>query len=162
MIQDAFSESVVEEAALAWFEQLEFQIETGESISPGEPGAERGDYDQVALEGRLREALDRLNHDLPDSAREEAFRSVLMISSPSLVEANRTFHTYLVNGVEVEYLDGDGDTGHAPVRLIDYSRSSRRSERRSPSCTSRRPTTRIRIARPSMSSTRSARVIVQR
>jgi type I restriction enzyme R subunit len=37
----AFIESVVEEAALEWFEALGYTITGGPSIAPGEPGEER-------------------------------------------------------------------------------------------------------------------------
>ena len=45
-----FTESVVEEAALAWLESLGFTVKHGPDIAPGEPGAERADYAQVVLE----------------------------------------------------------------------------------------------------------------
>jgi len=39
-----FTESVVEEAALAWLESLGWSIRLGLEVAPGEPGAERADY----------------------------------------------------------------------------------------------------------------------
>ncbi len=39
-----FTESVVEEAALEWFEGLGYAVESGPEIGPEEPRAERGDY----------------------------------------------------------------------------------------------------------------------
>ncbi len=47
--------------------------------------AEREDYGQVVLTGRLREALVNINPDLPESAIEEAVRAVSRIESPSLI-----------------------------------------------------------------------------
>ena len=41
-----FSESVVEEAALAWLEPAGWQIRNGAEIAPGEPAAERGEWGQ--------------------------------------------------------------------------------------------------------------------
>jgi len=49
----AFTESIVEEAALPWFEALGYAVMNGAEI-------ER-DLGEVVLEGRLREALGRLN-----------------------------------------------------------------------------------------------------
>ncbi len=70
----AFTESVVEQAALAWLESLGWSVRQSLEIAPGEPGAERADYAQVVLEARLRDALARLNPALPPEAREDAFR----------------------------------------------------------------------------------------
>ena len=65
------TESVVEQTALAWFESLGYSVDSGPAISPGEPGAEREDYDQVVLTGRLRTALENINPNIPASAIEE-------------------------------------------------------------------------------------------
>ena len=50
----AFSESVIEQAALAWLESLGYLILSGPEIAPEEPAAERDNYGQVVLEYRLR------------------------------------------------------------------------------------------------------------
>ena len=62
-----FTESVVEDAALAWLESLGYAVLHGPEIAVGQPGAERSDpsYRDVVLEWRLRQALVRLNPDLP-------------------------------------------------------------------------------------------------
>ena len=52
-----FTESVVEDAALAWLDGLGWRVIHGLEIAPDEPEAERADYAQVVLEARLREAL---------------------------------------------------------------------------------------------------------
>jgi type I restriction enzyme R subunit len=57
MSPDSFTESVVEDAALAWLESLGYAIKHGPEIAPGELFAERDDYTQVLLATRLREAL---------------------------------------------------------------------------------------------------------
>ena len=48
----AFSESIVEQAALAWLETLGYTILSGPDIAPGELQAERDEYRQVVLERR--------------------------------------------------------------------------------------------------------------
>ncbi len=60
MTSPAFTESVGEQAALAWLESLGYTILSGPEIAPGEPQAEREDY-EVVLERRPRQALQRLN-----------------------------------------------------------------------------------------------------
>lgn len=52
-----FTESVVEEAALAWLESVGWRVLHGAEIAPGEPAAERDDYGEVVLAQRLRDAL---------------------------------------------------------------------------------------------------------
>ncbi|MCB9585424.1 MAG: type I restriction endonuclease subunit R [Polyangiaceae bacterium] len=116
-----FSESVVEEATLEWFEELGYQVVHGPEIAPGESGQERGSYQAVLLEGRLRDALARINPDVPPAAIDEAFRKLTQIASPQLIDANREFHSYLVNGVSVEYLRSDGTIGYDPVWLVDFA-----------------------------------------
>ncbi len=57
----AFTESAVEEAALAWLETLGYAVLHGPDITVGEPGAERSDpnYRDLLLERRLRQAQAR-------------------------------------------------------------------------------------------------------
>jgi len=72
----AFTESVVEEAALAWLEAAGWRIAHGPDIAPGMLTAERSDYGEVILGRRLRGALARLNPELPAEALEDAFRAL--------------------------------------------------------------------------------------
>ena len=78
----SFTESIVEEAALAWLEALGYVVLHGPEIAAGEPGAERSDpnYRDVVLDGRLRQALFRLDPDLPSEALEDAYRKLMRIS----------------------------------------------------------------------------------
>ena len=52
-----FSESVVEQAALAWLESVGWQVRNGAEIAPGEPAAERDDSNEVVPALRLRDTL---------------------------------------------------------------------------------------------------------
>ncbi len=115
-----FSESVVEQAALAWFGSLGYTILSGLEIAPGELQAEREDYRQVVLETRLRQALQRLNSQVPSDAIQEAFRKLTRLDLPSLIASNHTIHKYLVEGVPVEYQRTDGSMGGDLVRVLDY------------------------------------------
>jgi type I restriction enzyme R subunit len=62
------TESVVEQAALAWLESIGWSVHYGVEIAPEEPGAERDDYGQVVLAQRVRDAVARLNPALPAEA----------------------------------------------------------------------------------------------
>ena len=81
-------------------------------------GAERSDpnYRDVVLEGRLRQALVRLNPDLPAEALEDAYRKLTRTDAPSLVERNRAVHRMLVDGVTVEYRRTDGSIAGAQAQ----------------------------------------------
>ncbi len=115
-----FTESVVEDAALAWLEALGWQVAHGPEIAPDQPGAERRDYSQIVLEGRLRQALVRLNPAVPPDALEEAFRKLTRPDLPSLAANNHLIHKYLVEGVPVEYQRNDGSIGGDLVRVLDF------------------------------------------
>jgi type I restriction enzyme R subunit len=118
----AFTESVVEEAALSWFEGLGYRIAHGPDISPGEPAAERASYADVVLVDRLQQAIAALNPQVPAAALEEALRKVLRPESPSLVGNNHAAHRMLVDGAPVEYKRHDGSIAGDRVRLINFDR----------------------------------------
>lgn len=70
------TESVVEQAALAWPASVGWRVRNGTEIAPGEFAAERDDYGQVVLAQRLRDALACLNAALPAEALDDAFRKL--------------------------------------------------------------------------------------
>ena len=116
------TESIVEDATLAWLESLGYAVLHGPEIAAGMPGTERSDpnYRDVVLESRLRQALVQLNPDLPPEALEDAFRKLTRTDAPSLVERNRAVHRMLVDGVTVEYRRPDGSIAGAQARVLDF------------------------------------------
>jgi hypothetical protein len=94
----AFTESIVEDAALAWLEGLGYAVLHGPDIAAGEPKAERTDPGgrDVVLERRLRQALARLNPGLPPEALDDAYRRLTRVDAPSLLERNRAVQRMLV------------------------------------------------------------------
>jgi type I restriction enzyme, R subunit len=121
MIAQRFSESVVEDAALAWLESLGWDITHGLDIAPDTSTAERTDYNQVILEQRLRDAIVRFNPPLPAEALDDAFRKLTRLEGSTLEARNRAFHRLLVDGVTVEYRRPDGSIAGAQARVIDFS-----------------------------------------
>ena len=71
------NESHVEEAALEWLKELGWGIEHGPHIAPQEPKAERDSFSEVVLNGRLQDAIRRLNPEIPAEALEDAFKKVV-------------------------------------------------------------------------------------
>ncbi|MDZ4859282.1 MAG: type I restriction endonuclease subunit R [Candidatus Hydrogenedentes bacterium] len=118
----AFTESIVEHAALDWLGAQGYAIVNGGDIAVGAPAAERSDpnFRDTILEHRLRNALAVLNPELPPEAVEDAYRKLVRIDAPSLIERNRAFHRMLVDGVTVEYRRTDGSIAGAPARVIDF------------------------------------------
>lgn len=100
-----------------------YQTLHGEAIAPGEPDAEREDFSQVMLPGRLRAALRDLNPHLPGDIKDEVFQRVvhLPLASPSVAQNNRTFHRWLREGVPVEYRADDGRIVGDLARLVDFT-----------------------------------------
>ncbi len=114
------NEADVESAALAWLAGLGWQVAHGPEIAPDAQGAERPDYGQVVLEGRLRDALAKLNADLPGSALDDALRRLNHPEGATREARNRAFHRMLVNGVTVEYRAEDGNIRGDQVQLVDF------------------------------------------
>ena len=114
------SESVVEQAVLAWLESLGWNVAHGPDIAPDAPGAERTDYGAVFLEGRLRNALGRLNPDLPAEALDDAYRKLTRPGGATVEVRNRVFHRMVVDGVTVEHRTHDGHIRGAQVRVVDF------------------------------------------
>ena len=117
-----FTESVVEEAALDWLAGIGYTVLNGPNIAVGMPFSERSDptYHDAVLEGRLRQALARLNPALSSDALEDAFRKLTRNDAPSLLENNRTVYRMFVDGVPVEYRRPDGSIAGTQAKVIDF------------------------------------------
>lgn len=100
----AFTESIVEDAVLAWLETLGYWVLHGPDIAAGLLSAERSDlnYRDVVLVARFRQVLVRLNPDLPGEALEDVCRKLTLADALSLLECNRPLHRMLVDGIAVE------------------------------------------------------------
>ena len=115
-----FSESHVEDAALEWLSELGYAVLHAPDISPDGPTPERVSHDEMLLTVRFRQALGRLNPELPVETLEEVLRKVQQTETPSLIAENRRLHRYLLEGVPVEVAREDGSIGGDIARLIDF------------------------------------------
>jgi len=115
-----FTESHVEEASLAWLEELGYSIASGPDLGPDGSTPERASYGDVVLVDRLRQAVADLNPHIPEDIRNDVLSRVLRSESPSLIEENRRLHSFMVDGVPVEVPRADGSLGGDLVRLIDF------------------------------------------
>jgi len=118
------TEDQLEQETLGWLQDVGYTHLYGPDVAPDGPQPERANYAQVILTFRLREAIRRLNPDIPSAAREDALKQVLDLGIPALLSANRHFHQLLVGGVPVEY-QKDGQTRGDRVRLMDWAAPER-------------------------------------
>jgi type I restriction enzyme R subunit len=80
----------------------------------------RESYEQVILTKILRAKLIEINPDVSPKLIEQAIKKILDIKSPDQTHNNETFHTYLTDGIELEYLE-NGDMRGQRIKLIDYN-----------------------------------------
>ena len=74
----------------------------------------------MVLERRLRDALAGLNPALPADALDDAFRRLTRPEGATLEARNRAFHRMLVDGVTVEYRDGEGRVRGTQALAVDF------------------------------------------
>ena len=114
------TEDQLEQICLEWFREGGYEYAFGPDIAHDGETPERTDYRQVVLAGRLLSAMQKINPHIPLAVLEEAALSITKPESPVLIHNNRTFHRLLLEGVPVEYSDGD-ETRHDHAQLIDFN-----------------------------------------
>lgn len=115
-----FNENVVEEAALEYFAELGYRHVHGPDIAPGEPGAERGSYEDVVLWERLRDALRRINPGNDASLIAEAVKTVQRAESQSPIDENARLHKLITEGIPVEHRGDDGLLRTTRLWVVDF------------------------------------------
>ena len=120
----SLTEGDVESFSLDCLAGLGWRSVYGPDIAPDAPNAERTDFAQVVLEGRLRDALGRFNPGTPHDSLNDAFRRPTRAEGSSLDARNRAFHRMLVNGVEVVYRDAEGRVRGGQVRVFDFENTA--------------------------------------
>lgn len=113
------NEEQFENHLLGILADLGYVYENGYEIAPDTDRAERKDYREVVLVGRLRRKLIDLNPNIPLGAIEDAIAQITRPNFPSLIQNNREFHRQLRDGVKVQFQE-DGETKADFVRLFDF------------------------------------------
>lgn len=121
----SFMEANLESLVLNDLHASGWEVAHGPSIAPGESAAERLQYEDVVLVGRLRSAILELNPDLPSEAAEDAIRVLLRPQSQVVLSENWRAYQLLTQGVPVEYRKPDGSIRSTRVRVIDWDRPTR-------------------------------------
>jgi type I restriction enzyme R subunit len=119
------TEGIVEEACLSYFSTLGYETIYGPEIGPGGISQERSSWDDMILVGRLRDAVQRINTDLPVAAVDSVVKTVLRAESQNVVAENLRVHQLVTQGVAVEYRAKDGSVRHALAWLIDFENPER-------------------------------------
>lgn len=102
-----FTEALLEEAAIEILGELGYDYRFGPDISHDGDSPEREDYKDVILKNRVKDALFRINKDIPREALEDAYRQLITFNSPSLIENNNYFHRLLTEGIEVSFKENN-------------------------------------------------------
>ncbi|GMU86838.1 MAG: hypothetical protein AMXMBFR48_20790 [Ignavibacteriales bacterium] len=114
------TENIIEHSAIEILQELGWSYALGKDISPEGVNCEREIFSEIILVNRLREAVARINPDIPVSAQEAAVQKVLRISSPDLLHNNEEFHRMLVEKVKIPYQQNGYERSYE-VALIDFS-----------------------------------------
>ena len=115
------TENELETLTLTWFQDSGWDYRYGPDIAPDGDTPERDDYRKVLLADRLKDALHRLNPDIPKSVLDEVLHQIAKPGHLSLILNNRSFHEALLDGVPVVVEIGGVKRGDR-VRLIDFER----------------------------------------
>lgn len=115
------TEDQLEKLCLAWFGDVGYEVAFGPELAHDGTSPERSDYRQVILQGRLLAALQRINPLIPAAVLEDQVISLLgKPESPLLIQNNRQFQRWLLDGVPVEYTAND-KKHNDHVQLIDFN-----------------------------------------
>ena len=112
------TENTIEQSLIEQLVQQGYTYYYGADIAPYSDNPQRESFSSVVLENHFKESLKKLNPTIPESARAEAFQKIINLGTEDIMENNERFHTYLTNGVTVEYQKGENTIG-INVRLLD-------------------------------------------
>ncbi|MDT8453512.1 MAG: type I restriction endonuclease subunit R, partial [Gammaproteobacteria bacterium] len=114
------TEDQLEQACLDWFKATGYETACGYDIAPDGDSPERSDYRQVILFDRLLSSLQLINPHFPPAVLEQVAQQISKPETPVLIKSNRIFHRFLLEGVKVEFKDGD--KSHTDyVQLVDFT-----------------------------------------
>ncbi|OFV28600.1 DEAD/DEAH box helicase [Staphylococcus sp. HMSC14D10] len=115
-----FNEDDLEQVALEWLQSLGYDYKKGNEISMTGLAPERKSDKDVVLHERLEKALRKINSDIHPRFIEKAIHELTLEKSPNLLENNLTFHENLINGIEIEDYDDEGQSIVEIVKIIDF------------------------------------------
>lgn len=113
-----YTEANYENTIIELFENMGWKYVYG-------PNLDR-DYKDPLYEEELDDAIHRINHDMPESAINEALFKLRNFDNANLVQKNAVFTDYIQHGIEVRYLVGSEERAGI-VYLVDYKNPNNNS-----------------------------------
>ena len=113
-----YTEANYENTIIELFENMGWRYVYG-------PNLDR-DYRDPLYEEELDDAIHRINHDMPESAINEALFKLKNFDNANLVQKNAVFMDYIQHGIEVRYLVGSEERAGI-VYLVDYKNPNNNS-----------------------------------
>jgi len=117
-MRNSITENEIEQIALSYLQGLGYTYQLGTVMSPDGEHPER-QYNEVVLVTRLRDAIDKLNPNISQDAKEDALKKVLRTESPNALINNENFHRYLTDAVDVEVRTESGIRGEK-IYIVDF------------------------------------------
>ncbi len=118
-------ESTIEEFVIELLEHQGFVYLSPEDQESERLSASGGvDLSEVVLKGRLQQAIQDINPDISEEAREQALKIAFNLPSQNLMDNSEAFHRMLVDGIDVEVMGVDGVRGEK-VWLVDFEHPER-------------------------------------
>ena len=114
------TEDQLEQLCLDWFKAIGYEYACGYDIAPDGVAPERADYNQIVLFDRLIKQLQVINPHIPVATLELVAQQIAKPETPILIKSNKVFHQFLLEGVKVEFKDGDKSKTDY-VQLVDFS-----------------------------------------
>lgn len=113
------NENDIEQLTLQRLQSLDWEYRYGKDLPVHEGEFARGDLSGVVFVEQLREAVRKLNPQLPESAVDSVVKSATKSDIGDLVVRNQAFYKLLRDGVRVEY-QADGELKIEMARLVDF------------------------------------------
>ncbi|EDK08343.1 putative type I restriction enzyme HindVIIP R protein [Haemophilus influenzae PittAA] len=113
------NENDIEQLTLQRLQSLGWEYRYGKDLPVHEGEFARGDLSGVVFVEQLREAVRKLNPQLPESAVDSVVKSATKSDIGDLVVRNQAFYKLLRDGVRVEYTQ-NGEQKIEMARLVDF------------------------------------------
>ena len=113
------TEDHLEQLCIDWLKELGWDYECGYDIAPDTDRPFRKDYKEVLIVDSLRDALVKINPNVPQDKIDEVVTRLARPESPILEVNNRQFHRFVNDGVPIE-VRVDGRLKGDFVKIIDF------------------------------------------
>ena len=113
------NENDIEQLTLQQLQSLDWEYRYGKDLPVHEGEFARSNLSGVVFIEQLREAVRKLNPELPESAVDSVVKSATKSDIGDLVVRNQAFYKLLRDGVRVEY-QADGEQKIEMARLVDF------------------------------------------